>query len=69
MVNPSGTTPASVLSIAKGDATGITLATNNDFVYTIEGGELFIYDKNNNPFVSQYNTDVKGQASDILYID
>jgi hypothetical protein len=68
MVNPAtGTAP--VLPIAQGDATGISLSINSGRVYTIEGGELFIYNQNGTPFVSQYNTDVKGQASDVLYID
>jgi DNA-binding beta-propeller fold protein YncE len=58
-----------VLPLANGDATGISLAKNTGEVYTIEGGELVIYDKNIKPVVSQYQTDIKGQASDVLYID
>jgi DNA-binding beta-propeller fold protein YncE len=54
---------------ANGDATGITFVANDGFIYTIEGGELFIYDNNLNVFISQYNTDIKGQAFDVLYID
>jgi len=68
MVNSTATTQ-SMLPIANGDATGMTLATNNGFIYTVEGGELFIYDNNLNVYISQYNTDVKGQAFDILYIN
>jgi hypothetical protein len=68
MVNSAATTE-SMLPIANGDATGITLATNNGFVYTVEGGMLFIYDNNLNVFISQYNTNLKGQAFDVLYID
>jgi hypothetical protein len=68
MVNPSaGSAP--LLPTAHGDATGISLSINSSKIYTIEGGELFIYDKNANPVISQYNTDVKGQAFDVLYID
>lgn len=69
MVNSALTSAAPLSTTPNGDATGITLATNTGFVYTIEGGELYIYDKNLNPFVSQYNTDVKGQAFDVLYIN
>jgi hypothetical protein len=68
MVNSAATTNA-MLPIANGDATGITLVANDGFVYTVEGGELFIYDNNLNVFISQYNTDIKGQAFDVLYID
>jgi hypothetical protein len=68
MVNPTGGT-ASVLATARGDATGISLAVNSGEVYTIEGGVLYIYDQKANPITSQYNTDVKGQASDVLYIN
>jgi len=67
MVNASGT--ANVLPTANGDATGISLSVNSGEVYTIEGGEFRIYDQKANPISSQYNTDVKGQASDVLYID
>jgi hypothetical protein len=68
MVNPANGT-ATVLPTAKGDATGIALSVNSGEVYTIEGGELFIYDQQANPITSQYNTDVKGLASDVLYIN
>lgn len=68
MVNP-GTSSASVLSTAKGDATGIALAVNRGEVYTIEGGEFNIYDQKGNPITSEFNTDIKGQASDVLYIN
>lgn len=68
MVN-STMTAAPQLPLAHGDATGITYIGNSGDVYTIEGPELYIYDKNLNPVVSQYPTDIKGQASDVLYID
>jgi hypothetical protein len=68
MVNPSSGS-ATVLPDMKGDGTGISLSVNSGEVYTIEGGEFFIYDQKGNPITSQYNTDVKGQAYDVLYID
>lgn len=68
MVNPA-TGAATVLSAAHGDATGVSLAVNTGRVYTIEGGEVFIYDQKGKPFISEFTTDVKGQASDVLYID
>jgi hypothetical protein len=70
MVNPA-TSPATVtpLAAAKGDATGITLNTNTGEIYTIEGGGLNIYTQKGVTITSQYNTDIKGQAFDVLYID
>ncbi len=68
MVNPS-TGTATTLSTANGNGTGISLSVNSGEVYTIEGGEFFIYDQHGNPISSQYNTDIKGQAYDVLYID
>jgi len=68
MVNPT-TGTGTPLAKAKGDGTGISLAANRGEVYTIEGGELYIYDQKGNPITSQYTTDVKGQASDVLYIN
>lgn len=68
LVNASAGT-ASVLPTAKGDATGISLAVNRGEVYTIEGADLHIYDQKANPITSQYNTDIKGQAYDVLYIN
>jgi hypothetical protein len=68
LVNPTAGTAAE-LANANGDATGISLAVNRGEVYTIEGGELFIYDQKGTPVVSQYNTDIHGQGSDVLYID
>jgi hypothetical protein len=67
-VNPSANT-AAILPIAHGDATGISLSQNSGETYTIEGFELFIYDKNANPFISENPTDVKGEAYDVLYIN
>jgi len=67
MVNPTSGA-ASVLPNAKGDATGMTFNTVTGEVYTIEGQELQIYDQSANPVTSEYNTDVKGQAYDVLYI-
>jgi hypothetical protein len=54
---------------ANGDATGISLSVNSGEVYTIEGGQLYIYKQNGSPVTSQYTTDIKGQGSDVLYID
>ena len=68
MVNPSAGT-ATVLSTAKGDGTGVSLSANSGEVYTIEGGEFFIYNQSGNPISSEYNTDIKGQAYDVLYIN
>lgn len=68
MVNLSAGT-ATTLSTANGNGTGISLSVNSGEVYTIEGGEFFIYDQQGNPISSQYNTDIKGQAYDVLYID
>jgi uncharacterized lipoprotein NlpE involved in copper resistance len=68
LVNLS-TSTATTLSAANGNATGISLSVNSGEVYTIEGGEFFIYDQQGNPISSQYNTDIKGQAYDVLYID
>jgi len=68
LVNPS-TGTATTLSAANGNGTGISLSVNSGEVYTIEGGEFFIYDQHGNPISSQYNTDIKGQAYDVLYIN
>ena len=68
IVNPSSST-ASMLPIAKGDATGISLQANTGEVYTIEGGQLFIYNQSGDSITSQFNTDIKGQGWDVLYID
>jgi hypothetical protein len=68
LVNPS-TGTAATLSAANGNGTGISLSVNSGEVYTIEGGEFFIYDQHGNPISSQYNTDIKGQAYDVLYIN
>ena len=72
LVHPAAGT-ASVLPIAKGNATGISLAAikgdSTDDVYTIEGGELFIYDQQGNPAISEFTTDIKGQGVDVIYIN
>lgn len=68
LVNPASGSPT-VLPTAHGDATGISLVENTGDIYTIEGGELFIYDKNAKPVISESNTDVRGQAFDVLYIN
>ncbi len=68
IVNPStGTT--TVLPSASGGATGISLQANSGEVYTIEGGQLFIYNQSGSSITSQYNTDIKGQGWDVLYIN
>jgi hypothetical protein len=69
LVNPTANPPVVALANARGDATGVSLAGNSGKVYTVEGGELYIYDQKGNPYTSTYPTDVKGQASDVLYID
>lgn len=68
MVNPSSGA-VTMLPNAKGDATGISLQSNTGEVYTIEGGQLYIYDQSGNSITSIYNTDIKGQGWDVLYID
>jgi hypothetical protein len=68
LVHPAAGT-ATVLATANGDATGISLASNSGLVYTIEGGYLKIYDQKGNPVISQFPTNLNGQANDILYID
>lgn len=66
-------TAANVLATAKGNATGISLAAikgdSTDDVYTIEGGELFIYDQQGIPVKSEFTTDIRGEASDVSYIN
>jgi hypothetical protein len=57
------------LATANGDATGLSLSTNSGQVYTIEGGQLHIYNSQGSPITSEYNTDIVGQGSDVLYID
>ena len=56
-----------------GSATGVSLAAikgdSTDDVYTIEGGELQIYDQQGNPVTSEFSTDIRGEASDIEYIN
>jgi len=71
LVTPTATSAtAAVLASANGDATGITEVVNSGEVYTIEGGQLYIYDQNGTQVIQQnYNTDIKGQGSDVLYID
>ena len=69
MVNPSASTPASTLANAYGNATGIAYQPNSGQVFTIEGGQLYIYTQQGQQLTSQYNTDVKGQGSDVIYID
>jgi hypothetical protein len=68
LVNPTANT-ATTLAIANNDATGIAYQPNTGQIYTIEGGQLFIYTQAGNVINSQYNTDIKGQGSDVLYID
>jgi len=68
MVNPAANS-ALILPNANGNATGISLQLNSGEVYTIEGAQLYIYDKSGNTITSQYNTDIKGQPWDVLYID
>jgi hypothetical protein len=60
---------ASTLSTAKGDATGITLCTNSSQVYTIEGGRFYFYNESGKPLTSQYQTQINGYVTDVLYID
>ncbi len=72
LVHPAAGT-ASVLPIAKGNATGISLAAikgdSTDDVYTIEGGELSVYDQQGNPVISEFTTDIRGQGVDVIYIN
>jgi hypothetical protein len=59
----------SQLATAQGDATGISLQKNSGDVYTIEGGYFYMYDQSGNTVTSEYNTDIKGQTVDVIYID
>ncbi len=68
LVKPSAGT-ATTLAVANGDATGIAYQPNTGQIFTIEGGELFIYHQAGDVVSSQYNTDIRGQGSDVLYID
>ena len=72
MVNGTATS-ASVLANANGSATGISLTAikgdGSDDVYTIEGGELYIYDQQGNTVKSDFSTDIKGEARDVSYIN
>ena len=68
LVNPTAGTAAE-LANANGDATGISLQVNTGEVYTIEGGQLYIYNQQGQPITSYYSTDIIGQGSDVLYID
>lgn len=70
LVPPStSATSISPLATEHGDATGVTYASNNGYIYTIEGGELYIYTQSGSPITSEYTTDVKGDAYDVLYIN
>jgi hypothetical protein len=68
LVNPSAGT-ATTLAAANGDATGISYQPNTGQLFTIEGGQLYIYTQQGTPINSEYTTDIKGQGSDVLYID
>ena len=70
MVTPTSTSAtAAVLANANNNATGISLQVNSGEVYTIEGGQLYIYNQQGQPITSYYSTDILGQGSDVLYID
>ena len=68
MVNPT-TGTATILPNSNGAATGIAYQTNSGEVYTIEGGQLYIYTQQGQEIISEYTTDIKGQGSDVIYID
>ena len=68
LVKPTAAT-ASTLATANGDATGISYQPNTGQIFTIEGGQLYIYGQAGDAVSSQYNTDIKGQGSDVVYID
>ena len=59
--------------ISCGNATGIALIAikgdSTDDVYTIEGGELLIYDQLGNPVTSEFAIDIRGEANDVEYIN
>jgi hypothetical protein len=67
MVQPNST--VSTLPNAYGDATGIAYQPNSGQVFTIEGGQLYIYTQQGQQLTSEYNTDIKGQGSDVIYIN
>jgi hypothetical protein len=66
MVN--GTT-ASTLANANGDATGVAFMPYYGQVFTIEGGQLYIYNQQGQELISQYTTDIKGQGYDVMNIN
>lgn len=65
----SGLASATVLSTANGNATGITQCTNTGDVYTVEGGEFYFYNTSGTALTSEYQVNVTGQITDVLYID
>ena len=71
IVNPASTaSPATLLANPYGNGTGVSLQTNSGEVYTIEGGQLYIYTQSGTRIIpSTYSTDIKGQGYDVLYID
>jgi hypothetical protein len=58
-----------VLANPYGNGTGVSLQSNSGEVYTIEGGQLYIYKQSGTQIISTYNTDIRGQGYDVLYID
>jgi hypothetical protein len=62
-------TAFSTLATANGDATGVAFMPVYKQVFTIEGGQLYIYDQQGQPLTSQYTTDIKGQGSDVMNIN
>jgi hypothetical protein len=71
VVNPAATaSPATVLANPYGNGTGVSLQTNSGEVYTIEGGQLYMYTQSGTQIIpSNYSTDIRGQGYDVLYID
>jgi hypothetical protein len=71
IVNPAATAnPATVLANPYGNGTGVSLQTNSGEVYTIEGGQLYMYTQSGTQIIpSNYSTDIRGQGYDVLYID
>jgi hypothetical protein len=69
IVNPTGTGTGTVLANPYGNGTGVSLQSNSGEVYTIEGGQLYIYKQSGTQIISTYNTDIRGQGYDVLYID
>ncbi|MGD0832770.1 MAG: hypothetical protein ABR907_17705 [Terracidiphilus sp.] len=67
MVNT--TTNAATLLPYNGDATGIAAITGLHKIYTVEGGQIYIYSTVNGTAIDNSNVTVTGTAYDVAYMD